>query len=74
MLADRPEPRAYDLSSIRDVLCGAAPLSQDLRKRFNQRYGVAIREGWGMTEVVCGGIQTPISLVRKGYVNLIIHF
>lgn len=58
MLAKRPETKNYDLSSVEDVLCGAAPLSKDLQNECRKRFGWNILQGWGMTEVTCGGIST----------------
>ncbi len=57
MLAKRPETKNYDLSSVNDVLCGAAPLSKDLQNECRKRFGWNIIQGWGMTEVTCGGIS-----------------
>lgn len=58
MVAKRPETKDYDLSSVRDVLCGAAPLSKDLQNECTRRFGWNIQQGWGMTEVTCGGISS----------------
>ncbi|CAL5874037.1 uncharacterized protein PFLUO_LOCUS8323 [Penicillium psychrofluorescens] len=66
MMADRPETAQYDLSSVQDVLCGAAPLSPDLRDRIRTRFGIIIREGYGMTELTCAAMQTPIRLAQEG--------
>ena len=57
MVAKRPETKNYDLSSVKDVLCGAAPLSKDLQNEVRRRFGWNILQGWGMTEVTCGGIS-----------------
>ena len=39
-----------DLSSLRHALCGAAPLSTELFKRFEEYSGLKILEGYGLTE------------------------
>lgn len=59
MLSKRPETAKYDLSSVTDVLCGAAPLSKELQNDVMQRFGMQINQGWGMTEVTCGAIHVP---------------
>jgi 4-coumarate--CoA ligase len=59
MLAKRPETREYDLSSLRNILCGAAPLKSDLQNEIMQRFKVVVLQGWGMTETTCGGIMMP---------------
>jgi 4-coumarate--CoA ligase len=59
MLSKRPETSKYDLSSVKSILCGAAPLSKELQNDVSQRLGVNIVQGWGMTEVTCGAIHVP---------------
>lgn len=59
MLSKRPETSRYDLSSIRDVLCGAAPLSRELQNECQRRFKMQINQGWGMTEVTCGALHVP---------------
>ena len=45
-----PGADQYDLSSVRLAVSGAAALSEDVLKRFNDLFGVAIYEGYGLTE------------------------
>ncbi|KXJ86808.1 4-coumarate-CoA ligase [Microdochium bolleyi] len=59
MLSKRPETSRYDLRSLRDCLCGAAPLSKELQNECQRRFGMQINQGWGMTEVTCGAIHVP---------------
>jgi acyl-CoA synthetase (AMP-forming)/AMP-acid ligase II len=59
MLSKRPETAKYDLSSVTDVLCGAAPLSKELQNDVSRRFKVQINQGWGMTEVTCGALHVP---------------
>lgn len=59
MLNKRPETTAYDISSVTDILCGAAPLSRELQNDVSTRFRVQINQGWGMTELTCGAIQVP---------------
>ncbi|KAF1810743.1 acetyl-CoA synthetase-like protein [Eremomyces bilateralis CBS 781.70] len=54
MLAKRPETKKYDLSSVTDCMCGAAPLSRELQNEVSKRFGIEVIQGWGMTEVTCG--------------------
>lgn len=57
MLSKRPETAKYDLSSVKSILCGAAPLSKELQNDVCRRFHVTIKQGWGMTEVTCGAIH-----------------
>lgn len=59
MLSKRPETSKYDLSSVTDILCGAAPLSKELQTEISRKLDCEIVQGWGMTEVTCGAIHVP---------------
>lgn len=59
MLCKRPETAQYDLGSLRRVVAGAAPLSRELQNEVQRRFGVQVVQGWGMTEVTCGGLFVP---------------
>lgn len=59
MLSKRPETSKYDLRSIKDVLCGSAPLSRELQNECQRRFDMQINQGWGMTETTCGAIHVP---------------
>lgn len=59
MLSKRPETAKYDLSSVANVGCGAAPLSQGLQNDCTSRLNLPISQGWGMTELTCSGIGVP---------------
>lgn len=59
MLCKRPETDGYDLSSLKRIISGAAPLSRELQNEVQTRFGVVVTQGWGMTEVTCGGMLVP---------------
>jgi 4-coumarate--CoA ligase len=59
MLSKRPETKNFDLSSLTNILCGAAPLSKELQNDVAGRFGTQINQGWGMTEVTCGALHVP---------------
>lgn len=54
MLATTEEP--LDLSGVKYVTSGTAPLSTATREMFEQRYGVPVMQAYGMTET--GGVST----------------
>lgn len=56
-LANAPEVAEHDLSALRYVLCGAAPLDVDVTERAQQQIGCLIRQGYGMTEASPGTHQ-----------------
>lgn len=62
MLAKRPETtRDHDVvgSSLRNILCGAAPLSAELQNEVADRLGLRIVQTWGMTELTCSAMHVP---------------
>ena len=44
------EANTVDLSSIRFVICGGSAVPRSLIERYEERFGVKIYQGWGMTE------------------------
>ncbi|MBT8161292.1 MULTISPECIES: AMP-binding protein [Arthrobacter] len=50
-LAKHPIVDHYDLSSVRTVLSGAAPLDGELGHAVESRLGCVVRQGYGMTEL-----------------------
>ncbi|KAL8865662.1 MAG: hypothetical protein Q9174_006769, partial [Haloplaca sp. 1 TL-2023] len=63
LLAKRPEVSQYDLSSVTNIGCGAAPLSGELENDVSKRLGAQIGQGWGMTELTCSGFSWPTGAV-----------
>ncbi|MBW2086781.1 MAG: acyl-CoA synthetase, partial [Deltaproteobacteria bacterium] len=54
-----------DISSLRYAICGAAPLSVELFKRFEAHSGMKIIEGYGLTEGTCASSMNPVFGERK---------
>ncbi len=54
-----------DISSLKYVLCGAAPLSVELFNRFEEKTGMKILEGYGMTEAAVASAANPKDGERK---------
>jgi acyl-CoA synthetase (AMP-forming)/AMP-acid ligase II len=50
-LAKHPAVAKHDLSSLRVVTSGAAPLGAALQQAAGERIGVPVRQGYGLTEV-----------------------
>lgn len=74
MLAKRLETRDYDLSSLRNILCGAAPLSKELQNDVMTHVGKDLKvvQTWGMTEVTCSLLHVPGQMADvSGAVGLI---
>ena len=55
-----------DISSLRLVACGGSAVPLGMMKEFEQRYGVYIRQGWGMTETSpLAALATPLPDVNE---------
>ena len=52
-------------TSLRYIMCGAAPLSVELLDTFQQRFGIRILEGYGLTETACIASINPFYGDRK---------
>ncbi len=61
----RQNPGKYDLSSLENVVCAAAPLADSTRREIEQAWNVPMTEGWGMTETAPAGTTEPSRGVRK---------
>jgi long-chain acyl-CoA synthetase len=49
----------YDLSSLQTCICGSAPMPLEVARRWKERYGIDIWEGYGLSEattVNCGNV------------------
>lgn len=62
---------AHDISSLEYGLCGAAPMPVELLRTFEQRTGVRILEGYGLTEGTCvSSVNPPCGERRVGSIGL----
>jgi long-chain acyl-CoA synthetase len=64
-LLDAPGAEQAGDSSLRYVICGAAPLSQELMTTFQDRFDLRILEGYGLTESTCVSSINPYYGPRK---------
>jgi len=39
-----------DLSSVREIMCGGSAVPESLIRAYDERFGIPILQGWGMTE------------------------
>ncbi|NLG45352.1 AMP-binding protein [Gordonia sp. (in: high G+C Gram-positive bacteria)] len=65
MLTALPDDVVPDTSSLRFGICGAAPMPADLIGRFEDRYGVPIVEGYGLSETTTASAINPVHGLRK---------
>ena len=65
MLTALPDDVVPDTSSLRFAVCGAAPMPTDLITRFENRFGVPIVEGYGLSETTTASAINPVDGPRK---------
>lgn len=74
VLAKHPAVDRYDLSSLKLVMTGAAPLGAEVEEAVARRLGVIVGQGYGMTEV-CGAShlqELATDQVRRGSVGKLV--
>ena len=74
MIADHQDFARADLSSVRDALCGGAPLPLPLLHRYKERH-IPLRQGFGLTEVGPNCFSLPHADIERksGSVGQPIH-
>ena len=60
MLTSHPEADRADFSSLRLVVCGAAPMPAEEIHRVEERFGVVLVEGYGLSESTVAATINPI--------------
>ena len=65
MLSALPEDVHPDTSSLRFAVCGAAPMPAQLITGFEERFGLTLVEGYGLSETTCASTINPLDGVRK---------
>lgn len=65
ILLGAPDWETHDISSLRYVLCGGAPLSVEVARNFEAAIGATLLEGYGLTEATCGTSVNSVWMPRK---------
>lgn len=61
----------HDVSSLEYGLCGAAPMPTEVFRGFQERTGIRILEGYGLTEATCvSSVNPPLGDRRIGSIGL----
>jgi long-chain acyl-CoA synthetase len=60
-----PDPRKYDLSSMKWWISGSAALAPETWRGFKEKFGFEIIEGWGLTETGASGCINPADGPKK---------
>jgi long-chain acyl-CoA synthetase len=60
-----PDVERYDLSSLRGIFVGAAPLTAAIKEEFERKTGGRMIEGYGLTEAVTAIVANPYQGTHK---------
>ncbi|GAA5813305.1 hypothetical protein MFLAVUS_006780 [Mucor flavus] len=73
LLAKHPIIDKYDLSSLKLVICGAAPLSGELSQQVNKRLPtMVVKQGYGLTETSPCAVIEPTDRVVSGSIGYLV--
>ncbi len=62
LLEDPTDHDTRDLRRFRYLICGAGPLTVELARRFEERFGRRIVHGYGLSETTCYSCFLPVDL------------
>ncbi|GAB9465117.1 hypothetical protein Gpo141_00002535 [Globisporangium polare] len=71
-LAQNPMVDNYDLSHLKELACGGAPLGVEIESMTEKRLGVKIIQGYGMTELSGAGTFSTADSKRPGSVGKLV--
>ena len=60
-----PEPKKYNLGSMKYWISGSAPLTLETWNKFKDVFGFEIIEGWGLTEAGANNSVNPFEGLKK---------
>lgn len=72
-LSKHPVVDKYDLSSLKEIWCGAAPLSKETQLAVKKRIGLkVIKQGYGLTETTLAVLHNGDSKAKFGSCGLVV--
>ncbi|XP_033339264.2 luciferin 4-monooxygenase [Megalopta genalis] len=72
-LAKHPIVDKYNLSSVKDIWCGAAHLSENIAKIVAKRLNITnIKQGYGLTETALAVLISPSNSTNYGSVGILV--
>ncbi len=71
-LAKHPLVEQYDLSSLKQIISGAAPLGAELADAAARRVGTEVAQGYGLTETSPVTNITPLGKPKGGTVGVLV--
>lgn len=62
LLHEHTESPGIDRAVFRHLICGAGPLTVELAAKFEERFGIRVVHGYGLSETTCYSCFLPIDL------------
>jgi len=62
------------LDRFRHIICGAGPLTCELAEKFEERYGIPIMHGYGLSETTCYSCFLPIDLPGEEHLRWLLRY
>ncbi len=62
LLHSDEDVKKYDLGKFSHIICGAGPLTCEIARNFEERFGLRIVHGYGLSETTCYSCFVPIHL------------
>jgi acyl-CoA synthetase (AMP-forming)/AMP-acid ligase II len=69
LLHSGEESKNYDLKNFSHIICGAGPLTCEIAKNFEDRFGLRIAHGYGLSETTCYSCFVPVDLSIEEHVK-----
>ena len=69
LLHSDEESNNYDLKQFSHIICGAGPLTCELAKNFEDRFGLRIVHGYGLSETTCYSCFIPVDLKKEDHIR-----
>lgn len=70
MLLRLRSKRKTSLDSLKYIICGAAPLTLELQKQFEERFNCLVIQEYGLTEGTCVSTINSLSNNKRGSIGL----
>ncbi|RKP40356.1 hypothetical protein BJ085DRAFT_30387 [Dimargaris cristalligena] len=70
--AKHPAVSQFDLSSLKGILAGAAPVSPTLIGEIYQKYGIVVCQAYGMTELSPVTLVTPVNNPHQASAGILV--
>src|SRR5690606_26037460 len=62
LLHSEEDSSKHDLNKFSHIICGAGPLTCEIARNFEQRFGLRIVHGYGLSETTCYSCFIPMDL------------